>query len=201
MYKGKHNSGETNVRSGQKKRRRLRWRREFVLLVCIAALILSAVGGTVAFLVANGGTKTNTFTYGEVTCSINETFKTGDFVKEHVTVTNTGNTDAFIRAAIVVTWVDKDGYIYPAQPALGTDYSLATGEDWAIYDGYYYYNSSVAAKATTGDLIVSCEPVPGRAPEGYTLRVEILADAIQATGMGADVDTAQEAWAAAAVNG
>ena len=50
--------------------------------------------------------------------------------KSNVTITNTGNTDAFIRAAIIGQWLDKDG-----NPVFGfTDY--ATGET-ALVDSWY----------------------------------------------------------------
>ena len=47
---------------------------------------------------------------------------------------------------------------------------------------------------TTSALITSVTPVPGKAPDGYTLCIDIIADAIQSN-LG---DNAQAAWTAAA---
>lgn len=41
------------------------------------------------------------------------------------------------------------------------------------------YTAPVAPLASTGVLIDLCTPVTGRAPEGYTLSVNVLASAIQ----------------------
>lgn len=68
-----------------------------------------------------------------VTDSHNVTFETESYynsIKEDVTITNTGNTDAFIRAAIVGQWLDKDG-----NPVFGfTDY---TTRDVVLVDSWY----------------------------------------------------------------
>ena len=47
-----------------------------------------------------------------------------DTEKKNVTVTNTGNVDAFIRAAIIVTWKDSAGNIAATVPVEGYDYNL-----------------------------------------------------------------------------
>ena len=45
-------------------------------------------------------------------------------------------------------------------------------------DGYYYYKQEVEAEDSTTKLISNMETI-GEVPEGYTLSVEILAEAIQ----------------------
>ena len=60
--------------------------------------------------------------------------------------------------------------VYPGTPT----FSLQP-----YYNGYYYYTAPVAPHASTGVLIDLCTPVAGRAPEGYTLSVNVLASAIQ----------------------
>ena len=115
-------------------------------------------------------------------------------------IRNKGNVAAYIRAAIVVTWKNEAGQIYPKNPEKGTDYSIDINTmDWTKNDGFYYYNKTVDAGKTTSYLIKSCSPVANKAPEGYFLNVEILGQAIQAEGMGAT--SAQEAWTKAADNG
>lgn len=156
-------------------------KKQLTLLISLILIITVAAGGTLAYLVAKTSPVTNTFTPAEVTCQVNETFD--NKVKSNVSVENTGDTDAFIRAALVITWKDEDENVAPQTPLAGTDYtiSLNTGEgdNWiAGTDGYYYYKNSVAAGDNTDFLINSCEP-EGAGLSGYTLHVEIIADAVQ----------------------
>ena len=156
-------------------------------LLLVAAL---CVGGTLAYLATQTGSVANTFTPTSVGTHIDEV-KDGN-VKKNVTVTNTGSTDAYVRAAIVVTWIDDAGEVYPEAPVLGTDYTMelntGTGGDWTEYeDGYYYCKASVAGGGKTGVLISSAEP-KGTAPEGYYLSIEILSQAIQAEPDAAVID-------------
>ena len=162
------------------------------LLVSLLLVLGVAVGGTVAFLSTRTNSKVNTFTPSEVTCAVTETFENN--VKSYVAVQNTGDTTAFIRAAINVTWM-KDaeaGTEYDAAnqtvsakiPVKDTDYSITFAENtnWIQgADGYYYYQLPVAPLGSTGVLIDECKLLDGAsAPDGYHLSVEIVASAIQA---------------------
>lgn len=174
-----------------------------VLLITIAVLLTVTVGGTVAYLAASTPAVTNVFTPGSVPPHIIEELE--DEVKQNVTVKNNGTVDAYIRAMIVVTWQDKDGNVYPAMPEAGEDkdytIELNIGTDetqWTKADGFYYYNDRVTAGASTEKLIITCSPVAGQAPDGYTLHVEIMAQAIQADGWPSSVTNAQTAFAEAA---
>lgn len=179
MYQGKHTSGDS--RRAPRKNRRFRWNRQFVLLVSILALLVGIVGSSLAYLITQTGSVENTFQPSKVTCRIDEDFNGS--VKSNVKVTNTGDTDAYIRAALVFTWVDSKGNIAP-NPVGSGDYTLETGSDWTLKsDGFYYYNQSVAPGGKTTNLIVSCAPVSGKAPTGYTLCVDVIADAIQSKGL------------------
>lgn len=177
MNNAKNSGGKRTPQHG----RRLGFGRQVLLLAALVVIAMGVVGGTVAYLVTNTTPVVNTFEPGYVTCIINEDFKDGDTVKKNVTVTNTGNVDAYIRAAIIVTWKNGND-IAATVPAKGTDYTLVLNEDdWVEHDGYYYYkNGSVAPNGgTTTNLIKSCEVIGSNG--GYTLSVEILADAIQSS--------------------
>ena len=180
------------------------------LLVSLLLVLGVAVGGTVAFLSTRTNSKVNTFTPSEVTCKVTEIFENN--VKSRVAVQNTGDTTAFIRAAINVTWM-KDaeaGTEYDAAnqtvsakiPVKDTDYSITFAENtnWIQgADGYYYYQLPVAPLGSTGVLIDECKLLDGAsAPDGYHLSVEIVASAIQAApeaavkaawGAGLSIDT------------
>ena len=192
MYQGKHTSRD--ARRAPRKKRHLRWNRQFVLLVSILALLIGIVGSSLAYLLTHTDPVENTFQPSRVTCEIQEPgWRDGYSKKQNVTVKNTGDTDAYIRVAIVATWVKKDNnkeVVYPEMPVLGDDYTLSTGADWTLNGGYYYYNSAVAPGGETSVLIEACEPVAGRSPEGYSLCVDIIADAVQSS----PVTAVQQAW-------
>ena len=154
-------------------------KRSLVLVVSVLALVLAVAGGTLAWLTANSGPVTNTFTPAQVTCEVDETFQNN--VKSAVSIKNTSNIDAYIRAYVVVTWKDAQGNVY-GKPVKDTDYTIeyATGTGWEKgSDGYYYFTKPVGVDKTTSELIKTCAPVADKAPAGYDLSVEIIAEAIQ----------------------
>ena len=138
------------------------------LLLSIALLLTLATGGTLAYIVTKSAMAQNQFVAGYVTSSVNN----------NGTVTNNGNVDAYIRAAVVVNWMDNDGNVYGIKP----DCSVTTNTGWTEVDGFYYYtspvpsgNATTTAPATVGD--------PDAAPSSdYSLSIEIVAEAIQAEG-------------------
>lgn len=176
--------------------------KKLILLISIVAIMILAItaGTTIAFLKAETGTVTNTFTPAKVTTDITEGFD--GKTKSNVQIKNTGDINAYIRAAVVVNWVDDDGNIYPKQPVAGEDndytitYNLVTsGDGWYKIGDYYYYSKPVPPKDNepnnvTGVLITECKPVEGKAPDGCYLSVEIIADAIQSV----PLDAIQDAW-------
>ena len=170
-------------------------KKAWLLLIAVAAMLLAVVGGTVAYLVTRTNSKVNTFTPSKVACSVVETFKNN--VKSNVQVKNTGDTAAYLRAAVIVTWQDANGNVLGTAPVAGQDYSIAmpASAKWAKDDGdgFWYYSEAVAPGASTEALIKNCEPLEAAPQAGYTLHVEIVASAIQST-LGT---SAQTAWAAA----
>lgn len=155
------------------------------LLVSLLLVLGVAVGGTVAFLSTSTGSKVNTFTPSKVTCEVTETFKNN--VKSNVAVKNTGDTTAFIRAAINVTWMSNQDAanqtVSAKVPVKDTDYSITLAENtnWIQgADGYYYYQLPVDPQGSTGVLIEECKLLNyASVPDGYHLSVEIVASAIQ----------------------
>ena len=160
-------------------------RKKGILLLAAAMLILvCGVGSTLAYLATQTGQVQNTFEPAYVRSSVIEQgWNDGNLVKSNVTIKNTGNVSAYIRAAIVVTWKDAEGRTMPQVP--GTDdYEMATGSEWTKVGDYYYYNKSVAADASTTNLIVTCKPTK-HYDDGRKLCVEVIGSAIQSEGMGA----------------
>lgn len=190
MYQGKHSAQPIgNARRGASpahdvtpSRRRSARRhggRPLALLLALILVVGAAAGGTVAWLTQTTETENNNFSYGTVSCAINESFD--GTTKSDVTVTNTGNTPAYIRAACIVNWVDAQGNIAANVPADYT-YSLSIpGAGWtAGSDGYYYYNGVVNPNGTTEGSLLTCtssHPADGE----YKLSVKVIASAVQAT--------------------
>ena len=169
-------------------------RKKGILLLAAAMLILvCGVGGTLAYLATQTAQVQNTFEPAYVTSSVIEKdWKDGSLVKSNVTIKNTGNVSAYIRAAIVVTWKDANGHTMPQVP--GTDdYTLSINTDgWEKdNDGYYYCKQPVASNTESAVLITECKPTKSY-DDGRTLCVEVIGSAIQSEGMGAN--RAQEAF-------
>lgn len=166
------------------------------LLVSLALIMVITVGATLAYLVTHTNSIENKFTPTKVTCEVDETFN--GQVKKDVSINNTGDIDAYIRATVVVTWQDSAGNVYATAPEENKDYIIEYNtSDWqrGNKDGYYYHTASVAKDENTAVLIKECKPVNGRAPKGYTLHVEIIAEAIQADGVDSEGHPAvQTAW-------
>ncbi|MDD7300331.1 MAG: hypothetical protein PUG87_00100, partial [Eubacteriales bacterium] len=160
--------------------RRLGFGRQVLLLAALAVIAMGVVGGTVAYLVTKTGSVVNTFTPGVVSCKIDETFD--GTTKSNVYVTNTGYTNAYIRATYVVTWRDAEDNIVVSVPD-GYSYTLTENPDsnWTKRtDGYFYYPTPVAPGNSTQGSLLNCTVTYPANPE-YTLSVEILADAIQSS--------------------
>ena len=157
-----------------------------VALVAILVLLCCTVAGTLAYLVTSTDPVTNTFTPASVSTEVNEDFD--GITKRNVTIKNTGDIDAYIRAAVIVNWANDAGEI-SGTPVTNADYSItyntSANGDWFVgSDGYYYCKTSVksekqdAKDCWTPVLIESCTQ-KGTAPEGFHLQVTILADGIQ----------------------
>ena len=166
--------------------------RRFILIISILLILTAAVGGTVAFLTTRTSEVTNRFESGKVTCEVVEEFNENGTTKKNVAIENTGNTTAYIRAAIVGNWV-KDGKV--VVPWTFDDSKIESG--WAKgNDGYYYHKAPVAAGAMTSNLFESYT-APSNGPEGAHLEMTIICQAIQSE----PASAVTEAWGATIKDG
>lgn len=170
-------------------------KKSMALLASLLLLVFATVGGTVAFLMDKTNEKVNQFTPSEITTTVVE--ELNGQTKSNVKIQNTGDTEAYIRAAVVVTWKDKDGNVYGKAPIEGTDYTIdwyEEGDDdsesnWKKgVDGFYYWTkpvngsreSDVSESSTyTGTLIKSCTVSESTPVDDYFLNVEIIGSSIQ----------------------
>lgn len=151
-----------------------------------------------------GELRTYTIKVDDVNVSITDQFTTS--TKNNVVITNTGATEAYIRAAIIGQWVDPSGnpvFGYTdfktgdesGQPATipswyqdytsgGTYYGTfegLPGDDWKKgSDGYYYYTKPVASGATTTSLFTSYTIIEKNRPSmkvgGQPTKTNLLID-------------------------
>lgn len=169
--------------------------RKAVLLVLSLVLVIAVgVGGTLAFLTDKTDEIQNTFTPTSAGVDITESFD--GTTKSNVVINNTGDIPVYVRAMIVVSWQNENGQVLAPAPVLGTDYTMSLGSGWTENGIYYYYNSFVPKGGSTAPLIVQAQQIKACADQEYTLHIEIIAEAIQAEGMGAT--SAQDAFTKAA---
>lgn len=157
-----------------KNRKRRKSRKSSLLLIAVAALLVAAVGSTVAYLVTDTKPVVNTFTPATVGTDVTD--KVDGNIKKNVEIKNNSNIPVYMRVAVVANWCNADGEVV----APWNDYSnLSIGSNWnrGSDDGYYYYNGTVAAN-TTVTLFNSYTATGG--PEGAHLEMDIISQVIQA---------------------
>ena len=180
----KHNNGNNRLAN--------RWKKSTLFIGALLTCMVVTVGGTVAYLVADSDEVVNKFTPSVVTTEVTE--DTTNDVKTNVQIKNTGDTDAYIRAAVVVTWQDEKGNVYGQAPA-EDDYKITwqgikDGSWQKGPDGFYYHLSPVADGKSTNVLFTDCEiSEDAEVPIGYYLNVEILGSGIQSVPTSVVVDS------------
>ena len=170
MYKGKYHN-----------RYSMNGRKTIALLASLILVMSVAIGGTVAYIISETNNVTNVFTPSKVTTAIDEKFD--GTTKKDVVVTNTGDTEAYIRAAVVINWQTEDGKIFGELPKEGVDYSIVYNTtDWTKNGDFWYYNGTVDAGESTEVLIRECTMLKASPAdnEDYKLTVSILGSGIQA---------------------
>ncbi len=163
------------------------------LIICLDLVVMMAVSGTLAYIFTSTDPVVNTFTPVTPGSKIDEEFENN--VKSDVKVNNTGEVASYIRAKVVITWQDKDGNVYPVSPVENTHYtisylsvkdpetdSVTITTDWILSaDGFWYYKKSVAAGASTTNLIGEAKQIKECEDTNYKLHIEILSQAVQST--------------------
>jgi len=173
-------------------------KRIIVMMASIILVIAVSISGTLAWISASTPAVENSFERVQVPNKVVETFT--DNVKSNVKIKNVGQTDAYVRAAIVVTWVEVNAsgdptgnvhYIAPGSDdynmVLNTSTSGAIDTWFSGNDGYYYYTSKISPNNATEILISSCsekansnKPASSESGCEYVLSVEIMGQTIQA---------------------
>lgn len=181
-----------NTRAKQRSRKNTR-----IITLLIALLLFSAlaVGGTVAWLTANATPVENTFTPSHVACQVTENFD--GTTKSNVNVTNTGDTEAYIRVKLVTYRVNDAAQHIGGTATIPT---FTPGTNWVKSGDYYYYTLPVAAGAAPENPLIG---ESGIALTEYTDAdggkqvVEVMAEAIQSQ----PKDAVESSWNVTVVDG
>ena len=174
-----------------------------IIITSVILLLLVAVGTTLAYVFTETEPVENTFIPSRVSCAVVENGKepvSGSLVnisdsKNNVQIQNTGDTDAYIRVAVTVNWMNADGTrVWAQKPIQNTDYTITynlSENGWFDGgDGFYYYSKAVSPTSPnnlTEILISNAALMSGvTVPVGtdntqYYLSIEIVASAIQST--------------------
>lgn len=161
------------------------YKKAVVSIVSILCVVCTMVAATTAFLTDGEEKVENVFTASKVTTEVTE--ELSENVKSNVKIKNTGDIDAYIRAAVVVTWQDEKGNVY-GKPVAEDDYEIEfdlseqtepEGKWTLAEDGFYYWSNPVGAGESTNILVKNCKPLKNAPSEGYYLNVEIIGSGIQ----------------------
>lgn len=167
-------------------------------LILVLLLLAISVGGVTAYLSASDGPLSNVFTV-EDHPGLGVNPATADAGYKNRISVSVLDYAVYLRAAVVVNWVNANGDILAEMPVAGQDrdYELTVSNQWREINGIYYY-TSVIQKNGTIEPPVTISPVTAK--DGYTLKMTIYAQTVQAVGTTDDgTKTAvEDAWGVAA---
>jgi len=157
-------------------------------------------GSTLAYLVTSTDSVENIFTPAKVTIELDEEFDGNE--KKEITVTNTGDIDAYIRVRLVNYWIYEETICAEYQPE---SLAVELADEWFLgADKCYYYKYKIPAGETTPDMLKKPLVLKNMEVENFhgisnvVLRevVEVFAEAIQAN----PEEAVEEAWPAVDVD-
>ena len=146
-------------------------KKAIIFSTAIVFLAVVMLGSTLAYVIARTNSIKNTFTPSVIDVALTYSPEVG---LEGNYVENVGDVPVYARVAIVATWVNSAGQTHSTSPSL----EVTLAEGWKKgSDGFYYLTSTLAADATS--IPVESVVYPNNAPQGYTLKVQVLASVIQ----------------------
>ncbi|WP_434309996.1 hypothetical protein [Hominifimenecus sp. rT4P-3] len=172
---------EKRLSNGSPRRRsRRKTRKSGMLLISLLLLVLLTIGGTAAYLLAHTEPVVNQFTPSHVSCTVTEDFN--GTRKSNVNVTNTGDTEAYIRVKLV-TYRVNDELQHIGGMAEIPDFTLGTG--WVKYGDYYYYTLPVEAGQSPEYPLIDTSGITLTGvyddADGGKQVMEVIAEAIQSS--------------------
>ena len=189
MYKGKYERKYRKTNAQPVYRKNHHKSRLTAMAIATVMLLALAIGGTVAWLSTKDAPITNTFNPSEVACQVEESFDKTTGEKRNVNVTNTGDTEAYIRVKLVTYRTNDAGQHIGGTASLPT---FTLGANWVSHDGYYYYKLPVAPgempKTNLTDSMTLVDSYPDT--DGGKQAVDVMAEAIQSV----PEDAVKAAW-------
>ena len=176
MYRGRYEGKHRKATAAPVHGKAIRTGRLTTMVIATVLLLALAIGGTLAWLSTKDGPITNTFTPSKVTCKVTESFN-GE-TKSNVNVTNTGDTDAYIRVKLVTYRTNDQGQHIGGTASLPR---FTLGENWVSHDGYYYYTLPVApGESPETNLTESMTLTDSYTDaDGGKQAIDVMAEAIQ----------------------
>ena len=161
---------------------------------CAVVLLSITFLGSVAYLQGISGLN-NEFVVGKTDIKVEEIFNEAKAQKSDIRLTNTGNTPVYMRAKVLIYYVDDEGNVLGIVPKEGVDYTREPGtEDWMKKDNIYYYSKPVDPYSTggvTGETtnLVNCinDLIPD---DDKYLVVDVLGQSVQAN----PISAVKDAW-------
>lgn len=158
----------------------------YKILLSALLIALVFVGGTMAYLIATDSPVLNTFSLANVDNEIEEG-EDGIEDSKIVTVKNTGTSDAFVRARVVVSAGVSNVEYVTAAPVVKDDDTIyvviGTGswtKDGTTDNDYYYYNGILTTGTSTAALVngVYC----GQNIDADDFNVNVYAESVLGSG-------------------
>ena len=153
--------------------------RRLIPAILLLTLALTFVVGTVyAYMFMRTDEKAASFTPAVVSCTVEETFDGTN--KSGITVTNTGNVDAYLRVRLVTYWIHGEGenagkVAAESSPTL----SIVPANGWLKgKDNTFYYPNPVAPDKSTPSLFSGSITLEQK--DGLKQVIDVFAEAIQA---------------------
>ncbi|MBS6396742.1 MAG: hypothetical protein KH452_06280 [Clostridiales bacterium] len=173
MYHGKYEDKQLHCRRKNR-------RKAGTLFLSLLLMIVLAVGGTVAYLTTQSSPVQNNFTPSFVDCEVEEEFDGA--IKSNVNVTNTGDTEAYIRVKLITYRVNDEGQHIGGTAEIP---KFTPGDNWIKYESkgevYYYYTLPVAPGNKPASDLISSIALTGtyNDADGGKQVIEVMAEAIQ----------------------
>ena len=167
-----------------------------VLVIAAALALVTAIGGTIAWLTTHSEGLTNTFTPATISGEVKETFNNPFNTKNNVYIQNTSDVPVYVRVALVPTWVmEENNKFVPVAEPVGNDDVIIDTKEWESFvpaadsnwvkgnDGYYYYKKPLAAADKTDDTDLTenlFNTAEAKENDPYHMNLQVLLQMIQA---------------------
>ena len=167
-----------------------------VLVIAAALALVTAIGGTIAWLTTHSEGLTNTFTPATISGEVKETFNNPFNTKNNVYIQNTSDVPVYVRVALVPTWVmEENNKFVPVAEPVGNDDVIIDTKEWKSFvpaadsnwvkgnDGYYYYKKPLAAADKTDDTDLTenlFNTAEAKENDPYHMNLQVLLQMIQA---------------------